>query len=100
MLAMTILRAAERSIIGYKLRRVLAREHQRHLASETVRFPVSNALAGTSFATTTDAPITDPAAILTPGRIVQRAPSHAPLPISMPAAPNVTPRCARLDVSR
>jgi hypothetical protein len=54
---------------------------------------------GTSLATTTDAPITEPAPIFTPGMMVQRAPSQAPLPTSIGAALGLPARCAGSDVS-
>jgi hypothetical protein len=67
--------------------RLAVRLVQRHFASEMLRVPISNMLGGTSFETTTDAPITEPAPILTPGMIVQRAPIQAPFPTSMGADP-------------
>jgi len=61
---------------------------------------MSNVFGGTSFSTTTDAPITDPAPIFTPGMIVQRAPIQAPLPTSIGADPERPPRRSGFVVSR
>jgi len=50
----------------------------RHFAIDTLRVPASNVLGGTSSRTTTEAPTTEPAPTVTPGRIVQREPIQAP----------------------
>jgi hypothetical protein len=72
----------------------------RHFAKEILRVPMSNVFAGTSLATTTDAPMTEPAPILTPGMFVLRAPSQAPFPTSIGAEPMQRPRCSGFVASR
>ena len=60
---------------------------QRHFANEMRRLPITSTLSGTSELTTTEAPITEPAPIFTPGITVQRAPSQLPFPIVIGAEP-------------
>src|SRR5262245_2777380 len=70
----------------------------RHLASETLCVPLINVLAGTSWFTIVIAPMTDPAPIVTPGIIIQRAPIQVPASITTGARRTAPARCA--DVPR